>query len=208
MIRINVITRTSFINALVATVFGSILLTSCKKDEKPDTSTPSFQISESEKLTIPDAVALPANLPGGNTRVATFFADGVQKYKAQPVPGSNPVTYQWVFVAPQADLYDIHNNKVGTHSAGPTWQLSVADSMYGQAFNPPKSAPGADATSIDWLLLMPKEGKEPTGVFRNVSYLQRIATKGGKAPSTPPVSANDAIDVRYTAIYRFSKINP
>jgi hypothetical protein len=186
------------------------LLSSCKKDKEEvvvDPNSPAFHLAESEKLILPDAIKLPDNLPGGNTRVVTFFADGVQKYKAEEVPGSTPVTYQWVFGAPLADLYDATNKKVGNHSAGPTWQLSVADSMFGQSFNPPRSATSPDANSIDWLLLTPKTGKTPTGIFADVSYVQRVDTKGGKAPATPPASANETADVHYTAIYRFTKKN-
>ena len=210
MTRKNVMMNRVFVSVFFAIVVASLLLASCNKSDKPsapDTNSPAYFISQSETLTIPDAVALPANLPNGNSRVATFFANGVQKYKAQAVAGSNPVTYEWAFVAPQADLYDISNNKVGTHSAGPDWQLSAADSMFGQAFSPPRNAPSTDPNGIDWLLLMPKTGKEPTGIFANVSYVQRVVTKGGKAPATPPVSATDVIDVPYTAIYRFSKRN-
>jgi hypothetical protein len=195
------------ISAVISMV---LLLSSCKKEKEEvavDPNSPAFHIAESEKLVIPDAIKLPDNLPGGNSRVATFFADGVQKYKAQEVAGSNPVSYQWVFVAPQADLYDATNKKVGNHSAGPTWQLSVADSMFGQAFNPPRTSASSDANSIDWLLLMPTTGKTPTGIFANVSYVQRIDTKGGKAPATPPGSATETADVHYTAIYRFTKKN-
>jgi len=186
--------------------FYSIIVMSCSHDKVTDTSSPSYHISQSEKETIPAAIALPENLPNGNSRVATFYAVGVQKYKAQEIPGSNPVAYQWIFVAPQADLYDITNKKVGTHSAGPDWQLSAADSMFGASFSPPRTST-VDPASIDWLLLMPKTGKTPTGFFADVSYVQRIDTKGGKAPATPPVNATDVIDVGYTAIYRFSKIN-
>jgi len=186
------------------------IVAACSRDNEMDTNSPAYQISESEKLVIPAAIDLPANLPGGNTRVATFFAEGVQKYKAQPKAGSSPVTYEWVFVAPQANLYDATNKKVATHSAGPTWQLlnSVTDSIYGQALSPAKSTPSSDPTSIDWLQLMPKTGKVPTGIFENVSYIQRLATKGGKAPATLPLNANEMIDVKYTAIYRFTKKNP
>jgi Protein of unknown function (DUF3455) len=177
------------------------------KDEAIDINSPGFQIAEGEKLVIPDAIKLPDNLPNGNSRVFTFFADGVQKYKAQEIAGSNPVAFEWQFVAPQADLYDATNEKVGTHSQGPTWQLSIADTMFGQSFNPPRTAPGSDAGSIDWLLLMPKTGKPPIGVFADVDYVQRVDTRGGKAPTTPPSSANETADVHYTAIYRFSKSN-
>ena len=177
------------------------------KDDAIDINSPAFKIAEGEKLVIPDAIKLPDNAPNGNSRVFTFFADGVQKYKAQEITGSNPVAFEWQFVAPQADLYDATNEKVGTHSQGPTWQLSIADSMFGQSFNPPRTAAGSDANSIDWLLLMPKTGKPPIGVFSDVDYVQRIDTRGGKAPATPPSSANETADVHYTAIYRFSKQN-
>ena len=177
------------------------------KDEIVDTSSPAFHIAESESLVIPDAIKLPDN-PSGNSRVFTFFADGVQKYKAQEVAGSNPVAYQWQFVAPLADLYDATNQKVGNHSAGPNWQLSIVDSMFGQAFAPPRAAPSSDANSIDWLLLMPKTDKPPIGVFADVDYVQRVDTKGGKAPAAAPTSATETADVHYTAIYRFSKKNP
>jgi hypothetical protein len=178
-------------------------------DKEIDDYSPARYIHESENLVIPAAVDLPANLPGGNTRVATFYAEGVQKYKAQPKAGSNPVTYEWVFVAPKAELYDVTNAKVATHSAGPTWQLtgSTTDSIYGQQFSPPRTAASPDPASVDWLLLMPKTGKTPTGIFADVSYIQRIATEGGKAPATLPASATDTVDVKYTAIYRFTKKN-
>jgi hypothetical protein len=183
----------------------SLVLFSCNKET--DINSPAFHISESEKLTIPAAIDLPANIPHENTRVVTFYAEGVQKYKSQAKAGSNPVTFEWVFVAPQADLYDATNKKVGTHSAGPTWQLfGTADSIYGKAFSPAKSAPGSDPNSIDWLQLDLK--KAPTGIFSDVSYIQRIATKGGKAPAILPTTAGETVDVKYTAVYRFTKKNP
>lgn len=194
-----------FIATMFLAIFAAQVFFACSKEN--DNNSPAHEISESEKLPIPAAIDLPANSPNGNARVATFFAEGIQKYKAQPKAGSSPVTYEWVFVAPQADLYDATNKKAGTHSAGPTWQLyGGTDSIYGKQFSPAKSAPSPDPGSIDWLQLMQK--KAPTGVFANVEYIQRIATEGGKAPATPPTSASETIDVHYTAIYRFSKKNP
>jgi len=165
-------------------------------------------IAASENLDIPAAIALPANLPYGNTRVATYYAIGVQKYKARVKAGSDPVAYEWVFVAPQADLYDIANAKVGTHGAGPFWELSSLDSIFAQHFSPAKTAPSSDAESIDWLLLMPKTGTTATGIFADVDYIQRIATKGGKAPLTLPASLSETAEVKYKAVYRFTKMNP
>ena len=195
------------IKSVLAIFILSTLATSCKRDVDMEINSPAWHIHQSEKWIMPAAVELPANLPGGNTRVATLFAEGVQKYKAQAKAGS-PELYEWVFVAPQADLYDASNKKVGTHSAGPTWQLfGSADSIHAQQFSPAKAAASPDAVSIDWLQLMPKSGKTPTGAFANVSYIQRIVTQGGKAPARLPVSASETIDVKYTAVYRFTKKN-
>jgi hypothetical protein len=178
-----------------------------KDDDETSGSFAAAHIETSEKLEIPSGVALPDNLPNGNSRVATYYAIGVQKYKAREIPGSNPVAYEWVFVAPLADLYDYNNTRVGTHGAGPFWEVSAADSIFAQHFAPAKTSPSPDAGSIDWLLLKPKAGTTPTGIFADVDYIQRIATKGGKAPLTPPASANETVDVKYKAVYRFSRIN-
>jgi hypothetical protein len=187
----------------------AFFIISCDRDDSIDRDSPSWHIAQSEKLTIPAEVDLPANLPNGNTRAVTHYAVGVQKYKAQAKANTQPVVYEWVFVAPRAHLYDQSNALVGSHSAGPTWQLfGVTDSIYAQHFMPVRSAPGPQAGSIDWLLLMPKTGKTPTGIFANVSYIQRIATTGGKAPATAPTAPTDTVDVPYTAVYRFSKKNP
>ena len=170
-------------------------------------NSPAAHIAASENLTIPAAVSVPQNLPNGNTRVATYYAVGVQKYKARVKAGSDPVAYEWVFVAPQADLYDNANSKVGNHGAGPFWTISPQDSIFAQQFSPAKTAPSPDPESIDWLLLMPKTGTTPTGIFGEVDYIQRIATKGGKAPFTPPTSIDQTVDVKYKTVYRFTKIN-
>ncbi|MGB8190263.1 MAG: DUF3455 domain-containing protein [Chitinophagaceae bacterium] len=192
---------------LVSTAL-SMAVIGCTPDNTMGPGLPVHYIHASEKLVIPAAIGIPANEPNGNTRVATFFADGVQKYKARPVAGSDPAVYEWALVAPQAYLFDARNKKVGTHTAGPTWQLyGGMDSIYAQHFTPARTTPSPDG-SIDWLLLMPKAGKTPTGIFADVSYIQRIATRGGKAPATAPLKATDTVDVDYTAIYRFTKKNP
>jgi hypothetical protein len=204
--------KIQFRKFIFTSVVSSAMIVGCSHDydNNIDINSPALRLAESEKLSIPPAIDLPSNEPNGNTRVATFYAEGVQKYKAKLIAGSTPSQYEWIFVAPRADLFNVVNAKVGTHSAGPTWQLlgSTTDSIYGQAFTPAKAAPSSDPGSIDWLQLTPKTGKAPTGLFTNVSYIQRIATNGGKAPLIAPVNATDTIDVPYTAVYRFTKKNP
>lgn len=192
-----------FLRFLLSLALITAIIASCKKDDADDKDLPAYHISKSETLTIPAEVELPANLPSGNARVATYYAKGLQKYKAQLKAGGG---YEWVLVAPHADLFNSNNQKVGFHGAGPVWTITSADSIFAQHFAPARTAT-PDANSIPWLLLMPKAGKTPTGIFADVDYIQRIATTGGKAPVTPPQTATDTKDVFYTAIYRFSKKN-
>lgn len=197
-----------FFKQVCSLVLAFACLYACKRDKEDRAKTPSFYLAESEKLFVPVPVDLPANPPKGNDRVITLYAEGVQKYKAQQIAGSNPVAYRWAFVAPQAVLYNSYNQNVGTHGAGPFWALSATDTLFAQAFSPAKTAASPNANSIDWLLLMPKANKVPTGVFAGTAYVQRIATTGGKAPVAAPLNAADTTDVPYTAVYRFSRINP
>lgn len=212
-------TRNSFKHFVTVAAIAAFAAVACRPEalEAPETSTtsktfeqtrlnnkkadkPGHYLKASEDLTIPSAVAVPE----GSVRVATYYAEGVQQYKAQELAGL-PGIYQWVFVGPKADLYQ-HNNKfAGTHGAGPFWALSPTDSIFGQQFTPARTAPATDGTSIDWLLLKPKAGTTPIGIFKDVFYIQRIATLGGKAPSMPPVSAFETAEVPYKAVYRFSK---
>ena len=185
---------------------SSSLVTSSAREANGNSA--AANIAVSENLEIPATVAVPENLPNGNTRVATYYAVGVQKYRARIKTGSDPIAYEWVFVAPQADLYDNNNARVGTHGAGPFWEVSPVDSIFAQHFTPARTVASPDGESIDWLLLMPKTGTTPTGIFTDVDYIQRIATKGGKAPLTPPTNLNATADVKYKTIYRFTKKNP
>lgn len=191
--------------ALIWWVAAFVLLTvlSCNETDETDPDSPGFHIAESEKLVIPAEVELPGS---GNTRIATYYATGVQIYNARQKAGSDPAVYEWVFASPSAILLNENNEQVGTHFAGPSWQLESGDRINGQQFTPAKTK-SVDSNSIDWLLLMPKEGSNPTGIFKDVSYIQRIATTGGKAPTTPPTSASETIGVEYTAVYRFTEGN-
>lgn len=115
--------------------------------------------------------------------------------------------YEWYLSGPKADLYDEINDLTGMHRAGPYWKLFLGGGIEGEAFTPARSAASNETGSIDWLLLKRKQGTMPTGIFRAVEYIQRIATNGGKAPVTAPISLNDVVDVPYTAVYRFSRKN-
>ncbi|MFN0161981.1 MAG: DUF3455 domain-containing protein [Burkholderiales bacterium] len=124
-------------------------------------------------------------------------ARGVQIYECRAT-GSN-ATPAWAFVAPEADLFDRDNRKVGTHGAGPFWQAHDGSRIVGQVAGR-VDAPVAGA--IDWLLLKTKN-VGPEGRYSRVGTIQRINTVGGMAPSKGCAKATLGVTARieYTADY-------
>lgn len=128
----------------------------------------------------------------GSEVAVRFFAVGVQVYWWN---GST-----WGFVGPMATLYadESLNGKVGTHYGGPTWKTNSGSLVIGK--NPVRCTP--DPESIPWLLLEVDE-VDGEGIFRDVTYIQRVNTQGGKAPSTPGTYDGERVEVPYTAVYVF-----
>jgi hypothetical protein len=123
-------------------------------------------------------------------------ARGVQVYKCRAGAGG----HEWAFVAPDAELLDARGNVIGTHGAGPFWQ--VADgSRVSATVKAKEPAPGA---AIPWLLLAARS-TGTQGTLSQVTSIQRVNTVGGLAPATPCTNeiAGKEERVRYTADYRF-----
>src|SRR5262249_38617949 len=111
--------------------------------------------------------------------------------------------YSWVLKAPDAKLFDMSNTQVGTHFAGPTWMSSDGSDVVGSRVAGVDS-PMADA--IQWLLLK-AVSHMGSGVFMDVTYIQRLNTTKGKAPATGCDSTTVGMETRsaYTADYYFYK---
>jgi Protein of unknown function (DUF3455) len=129
-----------------------------------------------------------------NQAVSRVFAAGVQVYVWN---GS-----AWTFVAPVATLYPNDNSpaEFGIHCVGPTWRSKSGSLVVGK--NPVRCTP--DANSIPWLLLE-ADRTEGAGIFANVTYIQRVNTSGGKAPSVPGSFLGEEARVLYTTDYVFYK---
>ena len=128
----------------------------------------------------------------GNKVIAHGYAIGVQIYRWDGTA--------WVFVAPQALLYedpDFHG-EFATHFAGPTWESNSGSSVVGTTVLE-RCTPDPD--SIPWLLL--KASSEGPGIFAGVTFVQRVNTAGGKAPADPGDFVGDEVEVPYTAEYFF-----
>ncbi len=147
--------------------------------------------------------------PLGATLSVQYHGVGTQIYTCTASGGGDAgadagaVTYSWVFKAPSAKLYDWTNTttQVGTHGAGPEWTSSdgsVVNGVKAQQVN--SSVTGA----IPWLLLR-ASSTTGTGVFKDVTYVQRLNTSGGVAPTTGCAASTSGTDtsVAYTADYYF-----
>ena len=148
------------------------------------------------------AQSLPIPLSVGSSVVLRKAqASGVQIYtcKAKPSDGEAPQTYEWVFQAPEADLYGTDGGKIGRHYAGPTWEAADGSKVVG-ALPASVSSPG----NIPWLLLVAKS-TSGRGLPSNVTYVERVLTASGAAPKSDADAAHVGTQARvpYTATYIF-----
>ncbi|WP_434452042.1 DUF3455 domain-containing protein [Lentzea sp. E54] len=137
-------------------------------------------------------VAPAVQVPAGHQIVARFYAKGVQTYSC--------TTGAWKGLEPAATLADRLGRAVGLHSRGPVW-VSTADGSAVEAA-PVDGARSEVAGAVPELLLKAKSTRG-AGVFAGVSYVQRLATKGGVAPAGGCTEGAQT-SVPYEALYTFS----
>jgi hypothetical protein len=144
----------------------------------------------------PDVPA-PIRVPAGAKLVEKLHATGAQVYGCAATDGK----YGWTLKRPDATLADAKGAEAGKHGAGPSWTAKDGSSVTG-AKAAQADAPAADA--IPWLLLR-ATATSGKGRFSQVSFVQRLATKGGKAPAAGCDAAHDGKELRvdYSADYYF-----
>ena len=144
-------------------------------------------------------------IPDGQTLLMTAQAEGVQIYIGKAKPDS-PGAFAWTLEAPRADLFDNAHKQIGTHSIGPEWAITDGSKVVG--VQPPKQrVNGASPGDIPWLLLEAKS-HEGTGMLSQVTYIMRVNTSGGAAPSDPPTKEGEETEVKYQATYVFLAAAP
>lgn len=146
--------------------------------------------------TMPSGLATPA----GNRLAFELRAEGVQIYSCASSSGTS-ADPAWTLQAPEATLVDERGQSAGTHRAGPTWESPDGSSVVGakvQAATP-------DPAAIPWLLLRAASHGAGPGRMAEVTFVQRIKTSGGMAPSEAcrPASAGTVVRVPYRAVYCF-----
>ena len=148
------------------------------------------------------ATTVPENLrPAPNeTLTLETKATGVQIYTCS-ASKDNATRYEWTFKAPEAELFDPSGARVGKHYAGPTWESIDGSLVVGEV---KARDNGPDASAIPWLLLGAKSNSG-NGMMGKVTSVQRVDTKGGKAPTDGCDVSQSGKEVRvpYTATYYF-----
>lgn len=127
-------------------------------------------------------------------------ARGVQIYVCQP-RADDPRVFEWSFRAPEAELLNSRDERIGRHFAGPTWEANDGSQVVG-AVRETANSPSPDA--IPWLQLQARSN-HGTGAFSTVTYVQRLDTWGGRAPvgGCDDAHAGQELRVDYTATYAF-----
>lgn len=142
---------------------------------------------------VPQQIQAPAN----EQLLLQVHAKGDQIYTCK----EGVTQFAWTLKAPDAQLLDKDGKPFGKHFAGPSWEASDGSRVTGKAV---ANAPSPDADSIPWLLVN-IVNHEGTGVLSRATSIQRLNTKGGKAPASGCDAAHAGQEVRvpYSADYLF-----
>ena len=135
--------------------------------------------------------------PAGERLLLQVHAKGDQVYTCK----GDAAQAAWALKAPDAELFDKDGKLFGKHFAGPSWEASDGSRVTGKAV---ANVPSPDADSIPWLLVSIVD-HEGSGVLSRATSIQRINTKGGKAPASGCDAAHVGQEVRvgYSADYVF-----
>ena len=164
-------------------------------------------------------------MPEGNTLFLKAQAQGTQNYICLPTSSG----FSWTFFSPQATVfftfqwfgYDIRRQVI-THFLSPnpeesgaprvTWQSSFDTSaVWRRAIQSSSDSNFVEAGAIPWVLLQAvgsRRGPNGGGILADVTFVQRLNTSGGVAPSTgcsQPENLGAITLVPYTADYFFYK---
>ncbi|MES2562046.1 MAG: DUF3455 domain-containing protein [Pseudomonadota bacterium] len=146
---------------------------------------------------VPQAVAVPA----GHRPAMTLKGVGLLTYECRAKAGTAGA-YEWVFAGPDATLQDRSGRTVGKYYGGPTWEHNEGGKITGKQL---AIAPaGAGSIPLQLVQTTPATGAGP---FNGVTYIQRVNTMGGVAPTSPCDASTMSTKqtVKYSADYVFYK---
>lgn len=140
-------------------------------------------------------------VPPGNVVALETTATGLLNYECKAAAAN---TTDWALVSSQTDLVDRTGKQVAKYSGPPAnWTHMDGSSVMGVAID---SAPRVGATNVNNQLYKGTPGAAP-GVLQNVTYIQRIKTKGGQdlSKACTQTDMGDKLTRPYQADYIFWK---
>jgi hypothetical protein len=178
-------------------------LAGCQRGAPAESSSEALSRGHSDGLAIcpadtPDAVAPP---PDQRLELG-LSASGVQIYTCA---ATSDAKLAWTFTAPEAALF-FGPFEVGKHFAGPSWELFDGSKVVTKKI----AAATVDPDAIPWLLTQTLS-TSGEGLLSDVTYVQRLSTVGGLAPTSGCTVAGDAgkeARVPYSADYFFYVQSP
>lgn len=171
----------------------------------------------------PPEVPQDIKVPEGNVAFLKGRAEGTQNYACSP----SGTGFAWVLFTPEATLFNRADKQITTHFFGPNpdpsdrnadarviadgairaaWQHRDTSTVWAKLFGP---AVTVRTDSIPWLLLQVvgrQEGPNGGDTLVPTTFIQRVNTRGGNAPSSGCSQLADVgikAFVPYTADYFF-----
>jgi hypothetical protein len=165
---------------------------------------------------------VPANIAVPDSSQAFFVGRGVGTQNYSCAPGKSLGRVAWTLFTPEATLFDDLRGQLTTHFFSPnpaeggivraTWEGSRDSSMVWAKVNASSTDPNfVNQDAVAWLLLQRVGGQAgPLGgdTFAGTTFIQRLNTVGGLAPSTgcdTPQDIGKKAFIPYTADYFFFK---
>ena len=145
----------------------------------------------------------PVRVPAGHKVAMTATGAGDLTYECKAKP-ADPAAFEWAFVGPMAKLMDTKTRKeIGKYYGGPTWESIDGSKVTGKQVAVAASSPG----NIP-LQLVKAEPATGNGSMTGITYIQRVNTRGGVAPTDACTAATTGTrkTVPYQADYVFYKM--
>lgn len=180
----------------LALVLSPLLLAACGTAPTMTAKAPVI-----DNAALPAAVRVPA---GQKQAVWSTTQNGQITYECRLKLGTTEA-FEWTFAGPVADLVDANGVKIGKYYAGPTWEANDGSKFTGKQLAVSPAAAGN--IPLQLVQANPSTGQ---GAFAGTTFVQRLNTKGGVAPSQLPCtksSLGQRVVVSYASDYVLYRAN-
>ncbi len=155
-----------------------------------------LDVPADQRAALPEAI----KVPSGHHLAFAWVGSGKLLYECRPKAG-NAAQLEWVFIGPTAQLTDRLGRAMGRYFVPPaTWESSDGSRVTGAQLAVAPAAPG----SIP-LQLVKASAAGKAGQLSAVTYIQRLATRGGvpSAATCKAATAGTRTQMDYAADYLF-----